>query len=509
MTKIISPDPTYVPLTPATPVQYNLTNDRLTELLNHIKAINDFGHLTAHDAGGQHKAYIDVAAYASLSAAITAIGATETVLYITNNQSIASAVTVPTNITIRRGHGGKFTKSGTGTLAFNGPFEWSLTQAFYGFSAGDVTFGSGSVKKFYLEWWGGDQYGVIESAAALQAAIDAPAWYGKVLITGNFRISSQILGRDAITLQGFGHDFTNGVPSRLNFSTLTTAHCLLINGKTRMNINDIYLTGPSSGAFGTIVFSGSSRHVNMRNVTVNTSSTGNAIDSLAGTLITSTWDNVRTVGGGYGIAIGETCTSINMHTCYATSGTSGGFLLKGTYINCFGCAGDGNYYAYVIQNASQVGLYGCGGETSIRTAVYLLGTTTGVTITGFRSHANNSSGIANMPSFLNVRSTVSNVTVIDCRDSSPHASTVNSVASYDPGTPAFETPGPYLEIIHPNFDKLIHANVLGLKKGTTANRPTYGVNDALKTYLDTTLDADGKPITWTGTAWVDATGAVV
>jgi hypothetical protein len=28
-------------------------------------------------------------------------------------------------------------------------------------------------------------------------------------------------------------------------------------------------------------------------------------------------------------------------------------------------------------------------------------------------------------------------------------------------------------------------------------------------YLDTTLDPDGKIIWWTGTAWVDATGAVV
>ena len=47
------------------------------------------------------------------------------------------------------------------------------------------------------------------------------------------------------------------------------------------------------------------------------------------------------------------------------------------------------------------------------------------------------------------------------------------------------------------------------KKGTTAGRPTLTVNDTGVLYLDTTLDADGKPIFWTGTAWVDATGAVV
>lgn len=46
-------------------------------------------------------------------------------------------------------------------------------------------------------------------------------------------------------------------------------------------------------------------------------------------------------------------------------------------------------------------------------------------------------------------------------------------------------------------------------RGTTANRPTPSANDIGIVYLDNTLDADGKPIWWNGTAWIDATGAVV
>lgn len=47
-------------------------------------------------------------------------------------------------------------------------------------------------------------------------------------------------------------------------------------------------------------------------------------------------------------------------------------------------------------------------------------------------------------------------------------------------------------------------------KGTTAARPTLTAEDVgFGPYLDTTLDADGKPIWWNGTAWVDATGATV
>ncbi|HEY0286683.1 MAG TPA: hypothetical protein VGC62_06680, partial [Pseudomonas sp.] len=45
--------------------------------------------------------------------------------------------------------------------------------------------------------------------------------------------------------------------------------------------------------------------------------------------------------------------------------------------------------------------------------------------------------------------------------------------------------------------------------GTTANRPVLTASDVGVGYLDTTLAAAGKPITWNGASWVDATGAVV
>jgi hypothetical protein len=45
-------------------------------------------------------------------------------------------------------------------------------------------------------------------------------------------------------------------------------------------------------------------------------------------------------------------------------------------------------------------------------------------------------------------------------------------------------------------------------RGTTAERPTLPEN-AVGLYFDTTLAAAGKPVFWTGAAWVDATGTVV
>jgi hypothetical protein len=44
-------------------------------------------------------------------------------------------------------------------------------------------------------------------------------------------------------------------------------------------------------------------------------------------------------------------------------------------------------------------------------------------------------------------------------------------------------------------------------RGTT--RPTLTTNDVGVMFMDNNLDPDGKPIWWNGTAWVDATGAVV
>jgi len=48
-----------------------------------------------------------------------------------------------------------------------------------------------------------------------------------------------------------------------------------------------------------------------------------------------------------------------------------------------------------------------------------------------------------------------------------------------------------------------------IDKNTTANRPTLGTKNIGQIYFDTTLDVDGKPIWWTGIAWVDASGLVV
>ena len=48
-----------------------------------------------------------------------------------------------------------------------------------------------------------------------------------------------------------------------------------------------------------------------------------------------------------------------------------------------------------------------------------------------------------------------------------------------------------------------------ITKGTTASRPTLASWEVGQSYLDTTLAANGKLITWSGSVWVDSTGASV
>lgn len=60
-------------------------------------------------------------------------------------------------------------------------------------------------------------------------------------------------------------------------------------------------------------------------------------------------------------------------------------------------------------------------------------------------------------------------------------------------------------------ENVLFAQVLGIKKvkkGATASRPTTGLSVGAM-YMDTTLNPNGKPIFYTGSAWVDATGTPV
>ena len=125
-----------------------------------------------HDSDGTHgtitptdiKAqgpWVDVRNYASLSAAITAIGASNKTLLIPNEQTVSADVTVPANIHLLIIKGGSLSIDAGVTVTINGPFEAGPHQIFLG--NGTVTFSTASRGVRHPEWDQGA--GIITSAA--------------------------------------------------------------------------------------------------------------------------------------------------------------------------------------------------------------------------------------------------------------------------------------------------------------------------------------------------------
>ena len=98
--------------------------------------------------------WIDSRSYTTLALANTAAVTASKTLLITQNYTLTGANTLTAAVIVVKG--GSFTHSAGSTLTINGSFESGLYQVFSGFDAGDVTFGAGSVKEVYPEWWGID-----------------------------------------------------------------------------------------------------------------------------------------------------------------------------------------------------------------------------------------------------------------------------------------------------------------------------------------------------------------
>lgn len=78
---------------------------------------------------------------ATIVKAINEIGSTNkvTLVFQPGTWIVSSAITFTANIEVYCPNGAVFTKSGTGTVTFNGPFSAGAYQVFSGFGAGDVT----------------------------------------------------------------------------------------------------------------------------------------------------------------------------------------------------------------------------------------------------------------------------------------------------------------------------------------------------------------------------------
>ncbi len=144
-----------------------------------------------------------VSQYASLAAAVAAIGATESTLIIDANASISDNLTCPATLRIEVTKGAVITVANTKTLTINGPFTAPLAKVFTCTGTGAVTLGAGSTLCVCPEWWATNTTpGTTDMSAAVQAAA-ANASY-KILSLSNTYLVSNIAIPLFTTVKGPG-----------------------------------------------------------------------------------------------------------------------------------------------------------------------------------------------------------------------------------------------------------------------------------------------------------------
>jgi hypothetical protein len=110
--------------------------------------------------------------YATLDAAITAIGATSGTLIIDVNTTLTASAVFPKTLHLVIPRGGSITKAGAFTVTHSGSLEAGPYQIFIGFAKGDVQFNS--ILNVYPEWWGNNTIsGTTDMSLKLQCAIDS------------------------------------------------------------------------------------------------------------------------------------------------------------------------------------------------------------------------------------------------------------------------------------------------------------------------------------------------
>ncbi len=167
--------------------------------------------------------WVDVRAYSSFPTALAAIGTSKKALLIPDAQAVSSNQTVPSNVTLLFLQGGTLNISTGVTITINGHVDAGLYQIFEG--SGSVSFGSGSVKEVYPQWWGADPTGSTISDLPIKKASTAAAngninlffSPGTYLLDGSQGTNGAIEISSKITIMGAGiNEVTIKASSSLN-----------------------------------------------------------------------------------------------------------------------------------------------------------------------------------------------------------------------------------------------------------------------------------------------------
>jgi len=122
---------------------------------------------------------VDCANYDNPDDAITAIGASNKTLLVTETETCDTNFTVPANVMVKFERGGKWTINTGITVTFNGQIDAGLWQIFEYVGTGTLA-GTLNVKEVYPQWWG--------ASPSASAAVNATAFANTLLRGRSIRI---------------------------------------------------------------------------------------------------------------------------------------------------------------------------------------------------------------------------------------------------------------------------------------------------------------------------------
>lgn len=289
--------------------------------------------------------------------------------------------------------------------------------------------------------------GTIDDTQAIKDALAAGAasLMPVMLPGGTYKVTQTLEIPSGVIMRGAGQDPNNGAPTRFDFRGIAAdSPAMLMDAKSNIHLSDFYLTGRDAGTAPEISFRGISRRVVLERITVNTKTTGAAVDvaSPGGalhSLLVSEFRSITAVGGAHGFNVGNNSTSLAFTSCYANANTTSGYYVAGTYLAFNACAADGNgLYGYLVQGATAVAFMGCGAEHNGRTGWHL-SAAQAVSLIGCRTVDSNTLGAAHVASFMNVNDGSDNITVVGCVDTNPHVASTAAVKSFQGTLPARAT----------------------------------------------------------------------
>jgi len=251
---------------------------------------------------------------ATINSALTTIGTTNkvTLLLRPGSWAIATAQdwSAYKNVTIKCPPGAYFTKSGTGSIAFGGPFEAGPYQVFSGFDAGDVTFGVGVVKEFYPQWYGAKVDDSTDDTTALQLAVSSLPSMSTLFFTGVCKITGELnfSGKKNIILRGNGWADSGGAlagtgGSGIRYAGGSSRSVLWLVGASYITIQDMEISSSATTPPKVVLAlgrkdAGSYGWHKFNNIRITGYATHALVYSIASEV--NTWDShkLQLVGGG-------------------------------------------------------------------------------------------------------------------------------------------------------------------------------------------------------------------